>query len=622
VAKRELRAIIAQRYLADENFIEGKKFATAAAFTPDKLKLIDQLERLTNESSGAKEKPDAMMKTGDAWAAARGQLLRAPLDARIHLYHRAFAIPGLTRRDNGQALHYGKVEDQLDDRDELHHAARWWMRAARSAPGSEVSAKARLKALEALPPIARASAYAEQRAREIKLETVSREIYDKLRAEAPKSEEAQRKSAYWSVPALPKSDESTTYIPGEVGETTIVSCEDDACALGYPYSDNEAFQPLLAKLQAPTVRDRYKAEQTLEQSVKALRQSVASLKPEDLQNIVKELDNQLRTNVTALTDAAAVNCFDDLVQFLAEKEVTPEAARIYVNLRLDLLHRARFAEPDPGITGEDKDETVAAEIDEAAKTPAFRNLQDYLDFCRIALVSGAVSNVETDIKDPKDPEHPMTYPSRDFPRLEKMAREFLQKYPKTHKREAAQFVFARSIYSLSCPYIYCVSVPIPGSEPSEEMFDIVKKSYQREPFKPERVMAALDEYDKQYPNGRYRAEVQNLRAATFWRMGEWEKTLGLTMPEVLDPGKGDIQSEACTRLANIFAMLNDAEQRSYIMAAIMAHPASTEYLQAYLGAATKDRAHPLRYLQKYLCDQFHFKLPEADTEVAAATAVR
>ena len=103
-------------------------------------------------------------------------------------------------------------------------------------------------------------------------------------------------------------------------------------------------------------------------------------------------------------------------------------------------------------------------------------------------------------------------------------------------------------------------------------------------------------------------------------MGEWEKSIGLTMPEVMDPGKGDIQNEACTRLANIFAKLNDAEQRSNIMAAIMAHPASAEYLQGYLGAATKDPAHPSRYLQKYLRDQFHFKLPESDTEGAAATA--
>ena len=200
-----------------------------------------------------------------------------------------------------------------------------------------------------------------------------------------------------------------------------------------------------------------------------MRQSVASLKPEDLLNSVKDLDDQLRTNVTGLTDAAAVNCFDDLAQFLSEKEVTAEAARTYVNLRLDLLHRARFAEPDPGMAGEDKDETVAAEIDEAVKSPAFRNFQDYLDFCRIALVSGAVSPVDTDIKDPKDPEHPMTYPSRDFPHLEKMTREFLQKYPRSHKREAAQFVLARSIYSLSCPYIYCVGIPIPGRIWSEDV---------------------------------------------------------------------------------------------------------------------------------------------------------
>ena len=60
---------------------------------------------------------------------------------------------------------------------------------------------------------------------------------------------------------------------------------------------------------------------------------------------------------------------------------------------------------------------------------------------------------------------------------------------------------------------------------------------------------------------------------TFWRMGEWNKSIGLTA-EVMNAAKGDIQSEACTRLANIFAKLNDAEQRSSIMAAIMAHPAS------------------------------------------------
>ena len=57
VAKGELRAIIAERYLAEENFAEGRKLATAAAFAPEKLKLIDELERLTSDkNNGAKEK--------------------------------------------------------------------------------------------------------------------------------------------------------------------------------------------------------------------------------------------------------------------------------------------------------------------------------------------------------------------------------------------------------------------------------------------------------------------------------------------------------------------------------------------------------------------------------------
>src|SRR5206468_2423646 len=201
--KRKMRAILAERYLAAENFAEAKKYIVDSR----ELELVSRLEQLTNDNSGTpQQKTERMMKLGDAWSEARGLLLRVPLNTETR---NEASVSGLLRRENGHTLRLPDVEDQLDDRDELHHASRWWMRAARLVPGTPLSAKARLKALEALPQIARVSDYTEQRAREIKLGAVSREIYDKLHAESPNSPEAQRFAAYWSLPPIPKPSEES-----------------------------------------------------------------------------------------------------------------------------------------------------------------------------------------------------------------------------------------------------------------------------------------------------------------------------------------------------------------------------------------------------------------------------
>jgi len=189
-----------------------------------------------------------------------------------------------------------------------------------------------------------------------------------------------------------------------------------------------------------------------------------------------------------------------------------------------------------------------------------------------------------------------------------MTRNFLAKYPRSHKREAAMFVLARAIYSLSCPYILCVEVQGPGSE-AGDLTDTVQKTHRVEPFDPKRVMQALDNYDREFPNGRYAADVRDMRAATLWRIGQWDKALDLTLAQFADGVSGDLLSDAETRLANIFAELANVEHRPQVLEAIRRHPASVRYLAAYVGAATNDSAHPLRYLQRYLSDQLHFKIP-------------
>jgi outer membrane protein assembly factor BamD (BamD/ComL family) len=606
--KRKVRAILAQRFLAAENFAEAKKYIT----DPHQLELVNRLEQLTNEKSGTpQEKGERMLKVGDTWAEARGLLLRAPLDTELH---EGVPISGLLRRDNGRALRLPNVEDELDERDELHHASRWWMRAARTVPATQLSAKARLKALEALPQIARNSAYTEQRAREIKLEAVSREIYDRLRAESPSSPEAQRLAAYWSLPPekgqSQEAEGQTAHVTvNEVSTTSAdtsgVTCDDDALPLGYPISARNAFDALTRKVPSGSYQEeqaRYGAGRDLETRVNALRQTADA-------GEVKELAQMARKNITTREDVTLANCLDDLAQFLSEPNLSDDARTTYVNLRLDLLHRTHWPDSpvDPGISVGDSDDAVEAEIDKAEKNPALQSFHDYLDFCRIGLVAGKRMEVKTKIPGSKEPDG-ATYHSRDFPKLEKMARDFLQKYPRSHKREAATFVLARAIYSLSCPYILCIAVPAAPTDP-QGLTEIVHKVHRVEPFDAKRVMQGLDDYDREFPNGRYAADVRDMRAATFWRMGKWDKALDLTLAQITDKVSGDLIGDAETRLANIFAQLANVEHRPQVLEAIRARPASVPYLAAYAAAATNDRAHPLRYLQRYLSDQLHFKIP-------------
>jgi hypothetical protein len=605
--KRKVRAILAERYLAAENFAEAKNYIV----DPHELEVVSRLERLTNDKSGTpQQKAERMSKIGDAWAEARGLLLRAPLNTELH---EGATISGLLRRENGHTLRLPDVEDQLDERDELHHASRWWMRAARALPGTALSAKARLKALEALPQIARVSAYTEQRAREIKLEAVSREIYDKLRTESPNSPEAQRFAAYWSLPPEPKksaenaSEETEAGYSTHSGETALVACDDSVSPLGYPISARNAFDALTGKNSA--------AEEGSPPGMGKIEKRLAGVDAAE----IKDLAKSFRKYITKREDVTTANCLDDVAQFLSEPDLSDEARAAYVNLRLDLLHRTHWPDSpvDPGISVQDSDDAVAAEIDTAEKNPALQSFHDYLDFCRIGLVAGERIAVQTDIPGAKELDGG-TYYSRDFAKIEKMTRDFVAKYPRSHKREAAMFVLARAIYSLSCPYILCVEVHPPGSE-AGDLTDTVQKMHRREPFDPKRVIQALDDYDRAFPNGRYAGDVRDMRAATLWRMGQWDKALDLTLAQIANQATGDLLGDAETRLANIFAELANVEHRPQVLEAIRKRPACIPYLAAYVGAATNERAHPLRYLQRYLSDQLHFKIPApSPTEPVAA----
>ena len=581
--KKEFRAIIAQRYLAQENFAEAKKFMTPEEFN----RLAAKLESLTLAAAGPpQEKAEEMLRLGDAWAEARGRLLRAPLDTVVHLEKRGgAALDAVARRANGRSIRLKNIDAELAERDELRHASRWWLNAARARPGTPLGAKARWKALEAMPKIAVASEFAEQLAREIKGEAVSKEIYDRLRKEAPDSVEAKRLAAYWSFP--PASD-----TPQREDDPFILR---DAHILGYPFGDFGAFSKENSEGDYAISRDMTKRVTLLPE--KASSASAAAMAAE-----IKELDTWFRKNITNIDDAITVNFLDDLAHFFAERNITPEMQEVYVEIRFDVLASNGFSSGGDENSSKKNDSEIIAEIEEALEDPIMKPVADYLEFSLIGLKAGDRIKVQTEIADEKDENGKAAYTSRDHAGMEKMARDFLKKYPKSRKREAALFVIARSVQALSRPYLCDVGVPRPGSEGGEDM-EIVQKSHQREAFDPKRVLGALDEYEREFPSGRYAAEVRNLRAMTLWRMHDWAKALDLTLAQLDDKSKPDLQPEAGLRLANIFADLAQAEYRADIVDAIRTRPKAMSQLKVFLAKGPADRAHPLRYLGSYLGDQ-------------------
>ena len=581
--KKELRSVIAQRYLAQENFAEAKKF-----MAPDEFqRTAANLETLTKAAAGLpQEKAENMVALGNAWAEARGKLLRAPLDTRVHFLKRYGGLDATQRRANGRSLGLKNVDPELEERDELRHASRWWLNAARARPGTPLGAQARWKALETMPKIAAASEYAEELAREIKGEAVSREIYERLRKEAPDSIEAKKLAAYWSFPPLAKPDGQDYY--------DSTAARRDANILGYPYDDFGAFAQESSEAEATDLVSR----------IILLPEKALSASPEKMATEIRELDMQIQKDITEIGDAITVNFLDDLAQFVAEPNITQEMMKIYVGIRFGVLVSNGFG-PSGATPNSPKktDDQISAEIDAALKNPIMQPVADYLEFSRIGLKAGDRTTVETDLPDPKEDNGKSTYVSRDHAGMEKMARDFLKKYPRSHKREAALFVIARSVQALSRPFVCNVAVDVPGSTPDDQNYDMVQKSYQREVFDPKRVLGALDDYDREFPQGRYAAENRNLRAMTLWRMHDWGLALDLTLAQLENKSKLDLQPEAAVRLANIFADLAQAEYRADLIAAIRSRPPAMLRLKAFLEKGPNDRSHPLRYLASYLNDQ-------------------
>ena len=181
--------------------------------------------------------------------------------------------------------------------------------------------------------------------------------------------------------------------------------------------------------------------------------------------------------------------------------------------------------------------------------------------------------------------------------MEKLTETFLNEHTHSRKREAARLLYARAIYDASRPRLVQQFAVWPQSGTFASQFLSIPQRV--EPFDPARLGSALNAYNKEFPQGRYAADIRNLRGLLAWRTQDWTIALDLTLKTLADKDAPDLQPEAALRLANIFSDgLTDDTERFHLVAAIRAQPGATEKLRAYLKVCDE----PLRSLKNWLLE--------------------
>lgn len=583
-ARMELRSIVAVRHLAAERFAEARPFMPPAQWDQTAGPLAE-LQAAAQAAKTPAEKAATAAKLANAWAAARGKLLTAPLDTeewRREVFKDDHGRANFRRVENGPALGFkGPMVLDLENRDELRHAFNWWLAASDAQPKTPAAATAVWKALRAMPDIAQVSTFTLDRAATKKWEDTARKLYDRLEKEHPAAPETKRLAVWWTFPPG-KTEEGQPMYRWELNL---------APEKGDPGNEETPFEEVVARVNRVVPADKL--------DLATLRKEVASGR------------RWAKEQLDSLPAQCVVNFFEDLDLFLATPELAPEVVKRYVELRYDTLVSGAIGyggfEPRNGKPDEEKpgtvrgDDELLREIQEAKADPKFAGVADFLGFLELAVTANhwvSISMKDTAKYVDKDGEEP-TYWGRDYAALEKLCWAWLEKNPKSKKREAALLLHCRALRHAMEPYVYYRRVSWPVAPRWEGAF--IPEKVDRLKFDAKGWKAALDRYDKEFPKGAYADDVLGYRADLAVRLKDWKRALQITLEQA--QGKPHLQPGAQNRLKKIFAHLANDEDRADLLAAIRATGGARAALTEELNAAANTPDHPLTYLEGWLKEE-------------------
>lgn len=589
VQRLQFTEAIAQRLLAKEQFDEAKKYLTPAQWSL----VAESLEKLTQAAKAEKDpaaRAAACLKLGDAWAAARGKLLTYPLDTdetRRKVYVDFSAEADGRRADAAPFIGAaGNYRLDLENRDELRHAFNWWLEASDAQPGTPQTAQALWRALRAMPQIADVSPFTYERALSRKWGDVAKKVYDRLRTECADSVEAKRYAVAWDFPAPKKpdhaADDPTYRVIRDAAGATLPA--DEIFEAERPYNDNR------------------KTEEELLTSAKELENDARKGNPAVVQARVEKLAAQARASFTSLYGARWVNFFEDMALFFGEPDIAPEVRARYVALRVKFLEKSAIG---GGGYDDEKgpDEQLQEEIRTALADAQTKPAADYFEFLNLAVIANHFTFVTINKPKESSDKDEDTYRTRAYPLLAKETQAFLAKYPKSRKREAALLLNARAVFKASeeVRLRKLLTWPQAGRWEGGYFSTITAQ----EPFDAKRVSAALDAYDAAFPKGRYAADIRSYRASVALRQREWKTALEMSVRQLGDAEREDLQAAGAERIAEIFNQLADDRYRADVLPVIKADPKARALLGKYL--AFESTAHPLRYMGAWLRGQLAAK---------------
>jgi hypothetical protein len=314
----------------------------------------------------------------------------------------------------------------------------------------------------------------------------------------------------------------------------------------------------------------------------------------------------VRQTYTSQYDARWVNLVDDLALFLSGPDPGAAVRKRYVEMRFRFVRNSAIGGGwRDDSNNKDPDETLRNDVKTALADPSTKPVADFFEFLNLAIIANHMTSVDLDPK-AKKPEAEVdnekevdTYTSRDYPELEKETRAFLEKYPKSKKREAAMLLHARAAYRASEQISLPKLVMWPQGARWEGGYEL--RHTQQEAFDAKRVLGALDAYDREFPKGLYLPDIRNYRAAVAVRQHEWKTAVDLTVAQLSGQDNPGLNAEAAIRLGDIFAQLADERYRADILAAIRGNKKAQEYLEKYLGDDSD--TNPLLYLKTWLHEQ-------------------
>ena len=554
-----LRLILRSRHLAREDFAAARRFAEPAtdepieaeqeSIRPEELagkiwrKTVNSLSKLTQEVDKTippEARAEKLFALAEAWSSARGRLTLPSMND-FGICNSDYYEVWTQRHRNARVAGYSSTAaaDELEIRDELRHAFRFYLQAAEGAPGTPLAARALWRANDALRRMAELSPWSSARAFETNASALSRQLHERLLQECPASVEAKRLSVWWSFPPAAELRWMPCDLPDYDVEVAIADAFEGRPGEIY-YSPqwewNEEFKKRLEKVAANAgTWDTAK-----------LLDELAAIRRDFLPAYVSPRGSWV------------INHLDDLTLFLHEPGLTPSVRSKYFAARLG------DGPPDPS-------------------DPEMQPWRDYLTF--LALV-----------REKPIAEDPTTGEQRFRPISDRM-REFLKKFPQSRKREAALARLAIAIVRETHVHAGVVSTSWPEAPKLGGYKAIAVKRGQR--FDTKRVFAGLDAYEREFPNGRYAAEIRLWRGAASIDAGEWKTAVDLLTATLDDKTKRDLHLDAALNLADVFMRLLDQPNlRPEIIAALRGSPAAQARLHQFMHSNTLGAR--LRCMEDYL----------------------